>query len=284
MEVAFSAKKDSLQGLKRNIKLSFGLLQRQVMYHGDLDELQIDHVYLMLRPGDIEHLSDRAILTPLGEYVDSVNKEPEWMESNIQQEAILAFCYREGWSKAKSLKNFARERVDNYLASGQVMRQESLRHAAVPCQPLDTEIYNEEFYRVDSTGAIVTLSSSVSLIYFYCSHLPSDGVTVQGSVKTLKQLACLEACKKLHIMGALTDNLVPDMVEEEDEEMGRLDYVDEQDIYVPSELVGLGLIEAGKTYYCYLLELDSRFSYDIKVDHLMLAASSELNFDEDNNN
>nr|XP_017225109.1 PREDICTED: endoribonuclease Dicer homolog 2-like [Daucus carota subsp. sativus] len=66
-------------------------------------------------------------------------------------------------------------RVDSYLASGQVMRQESLRHAAVPCQPLDTEIYNEVFYRVDSTGAIVTLSSSVSLIYFYCSRLPSDG-------------------------------------------------------------------------------------------------------------
>ncbi|KAK1401512.1 hypothetical protein POM88_001117 [Heracleum sosnowskyi] len=44
--------------------------------------------------------------------------------------------------------------------------------------------------------------------------------------------------RKLHIMGALTDNLVPDMVEEEDEEIGRLDYVDEQDIYVPSELVG----------------------------------------------
>ncbi|KAK1360669.1 hypothetical protein POM88_045143 [Heracleum sosnowskyi] len=121
------------------------------------------------------------------------------------------------------------------------MRQESLRHAAVPCQPLDTEIYNEEFYQVDTTGAIVTLSSSVSLIYFYCSRLPSDGyfkpfprviltssyfpkrcslpsVTAQGGVKTLKQLACLEACKKLQIMGALTDNLVPDMVEEEDDE------------------------------------------------------------------
>ncbi|KAK1384264.1 Helicase [Heracleum sosnowskyi] len=209
--------------------------------------------------------------------------------------------------------NSSLARVDNYLASGQLMRQESLRHAAVPCQPLDTEIYNEEFYRVDSTGAIVTLSSSVSLIYFYCSRLPSDGyfkpfprcnidkesekctlyfpkscplpsVTVQGSVKTLKQLACLEACKKLHIMGALTDNLVPDMVEEEDdEEIGHLDYVNEQDIYVPSELVGQGLIEAGKTYYCYLLDLDSRLSYDIKVDHLMLAASSELNFDEENN-
>lgn len=71
-------------------------------------------------------------------------------------------------------------RVDNYLSSGQVMRQESLRHAALPCQPLDTEIYNEVFYRVDSTGAIVTLSSSVSLIYFYCSRLPSDGFVLNS--------------------------------------------------------------------------------------------------------
>ncbi|KAF1002409.1 endoribonuclease Dicer homolog 2-like isoform X2 [Apium graveolens] len=213
----------------------------------------------------------------------------------------------------KSDDNSSLVRVENYLSSGQVMRQESLRHAAVPCQPLDTEIYNEVFYRVDSTGAIVTLSSSISLIYFYCSRLPSDGyfkpfprcavdkesekctlyfpkscplptVTVHGSVKTLKQLACLEACKKLHIMGALTDNLVPDIVveEEDNEEIGHLDYIDEHDIYVPPELVGQVLNEAGKTYYCYLLELDSRFNCDIKVDHLMIAASSELIFDENN--
>ncbi|KAK1400758.1 endoribonuclease Dicer-like [Heracleum sosnowskyi] len=212
----------------------------------------------------------------------------------------------------KSGDNSSLARVDNYLSSGKVMRQESLRHAAVPCQPLDTEIYNEVFYRVDSTGAIVTLSSSVSLIYFYCSRLPSDGyfkpfprceidkelqkcildfpkscplpsVTVHGSVKTLKQLACLEACKTLHRMGALTDNLVPDMMEEEDaEEMGHVEHVNEHDIYVPSELVGQGLNNAAKTYYCYMLELDRSFSYDIPMDHLLLAASSELNFGEDN--
>ena len=31
----------------------------------------------------------------------------------------------------------------------------------------------------------------------------------------LKHLACLEACKKLHEIGALTDTLVPDIVVEE---------------------------------------------------------------------
>ncbi|KAL1827714.1 hypothetical protein ACET3Z_006126 [Daucus carota] len=204
-------------------------------------------------------------------------------------------------------------RVDNYLASAQVMRQESLRHVAVPCQPLDTKIYNEVFYRVDSTGAIVTLSSSVSLIYFYCSRLPSDGyfkpfprfkidkelgtctlylpkscplpsVTVSGNAKTLKQLACLEACKKLHIIGALSDNLVPDLVEEKDaEEIGHLELHDEHDSYVPSELVGQVLQNGVKTYHCYVLQLERSFSYDVKMDHLILAASNELNFDDGKN-
>ena len=186
-------------------------------------------------------------------------------------------------------------RLENYLASGDIMRRESLRHASIPCSPLLDEL-DDEFYRVEGTGAVVSLSSSVSLIYFYCSRLPSDGlvictlncentaklliiyfqmswsqtciepwlilspfvfwggvgvgcchfcryfkpaprciidketmtctlhlpksspvqtICVQGNIKTLKQKACLEACKKLHVSGALTDNLVPDIVMEE---------------------------------------------------------------------
>lgn len=159
------------------------------------------------------------------------------------------------------------------------MRQESLRNASIPCSPLDDELHNEPCYKVETTGAVVTLSSSVSLLYFYCSRLPSDGfvlhnpchvlmiwylwvlqalnvalltavqcdcryykpsprfvieketetctlhlpkncplqkvISVKGNTKILKQLACLEACKELHREGALTDNLVPDIVEEE---------------------------------------------------------------------
>ena len=44
---------------------------------------------------------------------------------------------------------------------------------------------------------------------------PIQTVFVQGNTKTLKQLACLETCKQLHKSGALTDNLVPQIVEEE---------------------------------------------------------------------
>ena len=52
-------------------------------------------------------------------------------------------------------------------------------------------------------------------------HLPMNcplpEVVVQRDVdpKILKQIACLEACKQLHEIGALMDNLVPDIVVEE---------------------------------------------------------------------
>lgn len=52
-------------------------------------------------------------------------------------------------------------------------------------------------------------------IYFPKSS-PLPSVQVSGNGKMLKQLACLEACKQLHEMGALTDNLVPDTVEQAD--------------------------------------------------------------------
>lgn len=41
---------------------------------------------------------------------------------------------------------------------------------------------------------------------------PIQTVVVEGPAKYLKEKACLEACKKLHQIGALNDNLVPDTV------------------------------------------------------------------------
>lgn len=57
-------------------------------------------------------------------------------------------------------------------------------------------------------------------------HLPKSSpiqtVCVKGNFKTLKQKACFEACKQLHQIGGLADNLVPDIVVEENdaEEIG----------------------------------------------------------------
>ncbi|KAJ6429335.1 hypothetical protein OIU84_020879 [Salix udensis] len=200
-------------------------------------------------------------------------------------------------------------RLQNYLASGDIMRRESLRHASIPCSPF-LGVLDDEFYRVESTRAVVTLSSSVSLIYFYCSRLPSDGyfkpaprcnidketetctlqlpksspiqtICVQGNIKTLKQKACLEACKQLHFFGALTDNLVPDIVIEEAvaEAVGSERYDDEQPIYFPPELASQVPRNLKTKYYCYLIELNQNFAYDISVHDVVLVVRTELESD-----
>jgi len=49
---------------------------------------------------------------------------------------------------------------------------------------------------------------------------PLQPIRVKGDKKFLKNIACLEACKQLHKIGALTDNLVPDIFIEEAEMEG----------------------------------------------------------------
>ncbi|KAJ4951413.1 hypothetical protein NE237_028245 [Protea cynaroides] len=97
-------------------------------------------------------------------------------------------------------------------------------------------------YVVESTGASVTADSSIGLIHRYCEKLPGDkyytpkpnfqftfsggsyeytlNLPPNAAFQTIvgpanrnshisKQLVCLEACKKLHQMGALDDHLLP---------------------------------------------------------------------------
>jgi len=98
----------------------------------------------------------------------------------------------------------------------------------------------------------VTLNSSVQLIYYFCSKLPSDEyfkplprfdidkalgtctlhlpmsspvrtVYAQGEVSLLKQVVCLKACRELHAIGALTDFLLPELtVLEHEPDIGML--------------------------------------------------------------
>ncbi|GAB2277169.1 hypothetical protein Dimus_011876 [Dionaea muscipula] len=204
-------------------------------------------------------------------------------------------------------------RVENYKFCGDVMRRESLSHATIPCEPAQFDSYDEIFYRVESTGAIVTLSSSVSLIYFYCSRLPSDGyfkpspvctldnksgsctiqfphscpipsVSVQGSGKMLKQSACLEACKQLHQIGALTDHLVPDVVVEEAlvQENEKLPYSDNHACFVAPELVSNAPRNSSVEYYCYMIKMERNFPYDVSLHDIVLLLKSELDYDVGN--
>ncbi|KAJ0245298.1 Endoribonuclease Dicer 1 [Hirschfeldia incana] len=103
-------------------------------------------------------------------------------------------------------------------------------------------------YKVEATGAMVSLNSAVGLIHFYCSQLPGDRYAILrpefsmekhekpgghteyscrlqlpcnapfeildgplcSSMRLAQQAVCLAGCKKLHEMGAFTDMLLPD--------------------------------------------------------------------------
>ncbi|XP_071711343.1 endoribonuclease Dicer homolog 2-like [Rutidosis leptorrhynchoides] len=202
-------------------------------------------------------------------------------------------------------------KVNNYLMSGKIMRDESLSHASEPCEPLDNEILNEVVYHVESTGATLSLSSSISMVYFYCSRLPSDGyfkpyprfdinkqagtcsiyfpkscplpsIHISSNSRMLKQLACLEACKQLHKLGALTDNLVPDTVETAvDPQEIEYDYVEEQVQYVPPEIVGRFGADSTKIFHFYLIKLKKNFNYEVPLQDIVLGVNTELNLDNE---
>ncbi|KFK42493.1 hypothetical protein AALP_AA1G000600 [Arabis alpina] len=103
-------------------------------------------------------------------------------------------------------------------------------------------------YKVEKTGAMVSLNSAVGLVHFYCSQLPGDRYAILrpefsmekhekpgghteyscrlqlpcnapfkilegrvcSSMRLAQQAVCLAACKKLHEMRAFTDMLLPD--------------------------------------------------------------------------
>ncbi|KAF8722027.1 hypothetical protein HU200_022652 [Digitaria exilis] len=182
----------------------------------------------------------------------------------------------------------ARSKIQKFLSSVQIMREESLRLALTPSQPLLNTLCKEEFYAVQSTEAVVTLNSSVQLIYFFCSKLPSDEyfkprprfvidkalgtctlhlpksspvqtIYAQGEVSDLKQIVCLKACKELHAIGALTDSLLPVLsVPCEDEPDIVVDkYKKEQPDYFPEQLVDnwLSFSRLG-VYHCYMISVE----------------------------
>ncbi|QHO06443.1 hypothetical protein HN51_065296 [Arachis hypogaea] len=192
-------------------------------------------------------------------------------------------------------------RLEQYLASGDLMRKESLRHSSLPFDHFESDQFNEEVYRVESTKAIVTLSSSIELIHIFCSWLPSDGyfkptprwvketgtlhlpkscpiqtICVEGDKKALKKIACLEACKQLHKIGALTDNLVPKIYVEEGEmqDFANEPFNEEQPSYMPCEWVNHFSNTENTIYHCYLMELNSNFSDDIS--NIVVAMRMEL--------
>ncbi|CAL4943021.1 unnamed protein product [Urochloa decumbens] len=182
----------------------------------------------------------------------------------------------------------ALSKAQKFLAGGQIMREESLRLASTCCQPLPNTMCNEESYCVQSTGAVVTLNSSVPLIYFFCSKLPSDEyfkpvprfnidkalgsctlhlpmsspiqtIYAEGEVSVLKRVVCLKACRELHAIGALTDFLLPELSDPYKDEPDIVvdKYQREQPDYFPEQLVDnwLSFSRLG-LYHCYKISLE----------------------------
>lgn len=152
-------------------------------------------------------------------------------KANMSHEAFL----RNARNSEETLRKEAIERTD-------------LSHLKDSSKLSAVETPSGAVYQVASTGAIVSLNSAVGLIHFYCSQLPSDRYSILrpeftmrqhektggsieyscelqlpcnapfeklegpvcSSIRLAQQAVCLEACKKLHQMGAFTDMLLPD--------------------------------------------------------------------------
>ncbi|KAK2645038.1 hypothetical protein Ddye_020233 [Dipteronia dyeriana] len=135
-----------------------------------------------------------------------------------------------------------RDQIYDIIRSERSMTDTAINRDPDACFLRSCNFEKTNAYTVDATGASVTVDSSVSLIHHYCEKLPVDKyytpkpifkynfseelceceMTLPSSAafqsivgpatrnKTLaKQLVCLEACTKLHQMGALDDHLLP---------------------------------------------------------------------------
>ncbi|KAK9273139.1 hypothetical protein L1049_017946 [Liquidambar formosana] len=142
-----------------------------------------------------------------------------------------------------------RDQLFDIIRSERSMTDTSINRGPDACVLKACTFDETDTYFVDTTGASVTADSSVNLIHRYCDKLPGDKYftpkpifqfsllegsyqckltlppnaafqTIVGPLSRAshlsKQLVCLEACKKLHQMGALDDHLLP-LIEEPSE-------------------------------------------------------------------
>ncbi|KAL8236785.1 hypothetical protein R6Q59_017866 [Mikania micrantha] len=135
-----------------------------------------------------------------------------------------------------------REHICNILRREHFMNNDAKKHDPHTCVVKPCKFEESESSYVEATGASgITATSSVGIIYRYCSKLPSEKLyTPKPNFKFLllkdsyqcvmtlppnaviqkitgplcksssvaEQLVCLEACKKLHQMAALTEDLL----------------------------------------------------------------------------
>lgn len=201
-----------------------------------------------------------------------------------------------------------KRKLDKLLANVEIMRETALKRDLIPSHNHVDSMSPEEFFCVES-GAIVTLNSSVALIDKYCSQLPGDRyytprpvfhmnkataecimelptncpisrIEIQGDINLLKQLACLEACKQLHKVGALTNYLLPGR-EEEDEDLQEGKENDDCEesfpLYAPDDFVSDWDFTMPKVlFYCYYLFFERDFEYTFPFQNVILLVKHAL--------
>ncbi|KAK1378826.1 Dicer-like protein 4 [Heracleum sosnowskyi] len=136
--------------------------------------------------------------------------------------------------------------IDSFTKAEARMNEE-IDFRTSTCTVPDMEV---KMYRVEVTGAAISSTSSIPLLYRYCLELPhdeffkpklefsyfdeEDGTVCQiilpsnapihqvlgapqSSKDAAKRDACLEACKQLHQLGALTNYLLPEQDDENED-------------------------------------------------------------------
>lgn len=175
---------------------------------------------------------------PGSDYILMVERE------NVSHAAFL----RNARNSEETLRKEAIERTD-------------LSHLKDTSRLISIDAVPGTVYKVEATGAMVSLNSAVGLIHFYCSQLPGDRYAILrpefsmekherpgghteyscrlqlpcnapfeilegplcSSMRLAQQAVCLAGCKKLHEMGAFTDMLLPDKGSGQDAEKGDQD-------------------------------------------------------------
>ncbi|KAK4365008.1 hypothetical protein RND71_016366 [Anisodus tanguticus] len=135
-----------------------------------------------------------------------------------------------------------REQMFDIIRSEYSMTDTAIKRDPDACVVKPCLVKETNAYYVEATGASVTADSSVSLLTKYCEMLPGDKFfspkpmfqyilsgdlyrcnltlppnaafqTIVGpecrSTQLSRQLVCLDACKKLHQIGALNNHLIP---------------------------------------------------------------------------
>ncbi|KAM3218378.1 endoribonuclease Dicer 3a [Capsicum annuum] len=217
-----------------------------------------------------------------------------------------------------------REQMFDIIRSEYSMTETAIKRDPDDCVVKPCLVKETNAYFVEATGASVTADSSVSLLTKYCEMLPGDKFfspkpmfeyilsgefyrciltlppnaafqTVVGpegrSTQLSRQLVCLDACKKLHQLGALNDHLLPFNEKPSQSDSVVQDKKSGAGTTKLKELHGTACISAlsgtwgddpnGEVYHVYKMNFPCNIE-EVKYSSFILLLQSELDYDVGN--